>query len=234
MYHQVTDAKIIGPTVLETSKFAEQMTYLQTHGYKTITVSKLTEFMKGNIQLPSKTVVLTFDDGWKSSLNAVRILDEYNFSATFYIVSGFFKDPEYLTKNELMLLAQNKNFEIGAHSHTHFMEWTDKLDSLDSRIMIDEIAMSKTLIEHTIGIKVKSFAWPFGYIRDDVMKTIPGLGFTSTMLVTSDSNNSVGMSPLQVRRINIDGRCTLSDFEEMLQTKHVKACNDESNKTISR
>jgi peptidoglycan/xylan/chitin deacetylase (PgdA/CDA1 family) len=234
MYHQVTDSKPLGETIVGTSKFAEQMSYLQANGYKTITASELTEFLNGNIQLPSKTVVLTFDDGWKSGLNAVRVLNGHNFSATFYAVSGFVNDPEYLTESELMLLAQNKNFEIGAHTHTHFMEWADKMDSLDSRTMIGEIAMSKILIEHAIGVKVKSFAWPFGYIRSDVMKMISDMGFTSTMLVTSDSNNSVGMSPLQVRRINIDGRCNIVDFEEMLQTKHVKACNDESNKTISR
>lgn len=234
MYHQITDSKPAGNTVVSPAEFRNQMNFLKAKGYTTVTASELTKILTSGKNLPNKTVAITLDDGWRSSLEAIRVFDELGMSATFYAVSGASTDSSYLTESELMLIAQNKKYEIGAHSHTHFMQWSDNLDSLDSRIMIGEIVMSKILLEKVIGKKVTSFAWPFGYVRDDVMDKMADMGFTSTMLVTNDSKNSVGMSPLRVRRINIDGRCNISDFEQMLQTKQVKACNDENDKKISR
>lgn len=234
MYHQITNDKPAGETVISVSNFGKQMELLHRNGYKTITASELTNFLNGKISLPPKTVALTFDDGWKSTLNAVRILDSYNFSSTFYVVSGFSQHADYLTNNEILWLSHNPRFEIGAHSHTHFLEWTDNLDKIDSRTMAGEIIMSKILIESMIGKKVNSYAWPFGFVKDDVMKMTSSMGFTSTMLVTPHGKNSVGMSPLRTHRINIDGRCNMSDFEEMLQTKLSKACNDETNKATNR
>jgi peptidoglycan/xylan/chitin deacetylase (PgdA/CDA1 family) len=41
------------------------MRYLKTHGYRVISLKDFVEFASLRRQLPRKSVVLTFDDGWK-------------------------------------------------------------------------------------------------------------------------------------------------------------------------
>jgi len=234
MYHQFTSNKELGNEVITPSRFREQVAFLKMESYTTINMHELTEFMLGKIQLPEKTIAITIDDGWRSSLEAARILLDFNSTATFYIITNSFDDPQYLDRGEVGMLSRTANFEIGAHSHTHFMEWINSLSRIDLEIMNYEVSLSKSSIEQVIGKPVTSFSWPFGVYKDASIKYAENLGITSTVMVNNESRNSIGMSPLQVHRINIDGRCTISDFQKMLQTKKVKVCNDEDDKKIPR
>ena len=55
-----------GRLLMSASAFEEQMRYLKREGYHVITLRQFLEFATLRRQLPRKTVVLTFDDGWKS------------------------------------------------------------------------------------------------------------------------------------------------------------------------
>lgn len=46
--------------------FSNQMTYLKQAGYDTLSLYQLEAYLKNQINLPGKAVVLTFDDGLKS------------------------------------------------------------------------------------------------------------------------------------------------------------------------
>ena len=54
-----------GRLLMSASAFEEQMRYLKREGYHVITLKQFLEFASLRQQLPRKTVVLTFDDGWK-------------------------------------------------------------------------------------------------------------------------------------------------------------------------
>jgi len=224
MYHEVHETKAPGNEVVREARFREHMQFLKDNGYTTILVSELADFMYGNLELPIKSVAITFDDGWKSSLAAAKILEEFDFAATFYVMSGTFSDPQYFSENDVIRLSKNRNFEIGAHSHTHFMEWVSDLSKMDTRIMIGELFMSKTILEKIIKKPVKSFAWPFGYTRPGVIESASRLGFTSTVLVNAISNNSSGMTPLEIRRISVSGLCNATQLGEMLDSGRLNLC----------
>jgi peptidoglycan/xylan/chitin deacetylase (PgdA/CDA1 family) len=224
MYHQVHETKTPGNEVVREARFREHMQFLKDNGYKTILISELVDFMNGNLELPVKSVAITFDDGWKSSLAAAKILEEFDFAATFYVLSGAFSDPEYFSENDVIRLSENRNFEIGAHSHTHFMEWYSDLSKIDTRIMIAELFMSKTILEKIIKSRVKTFAWPFGYTRPGVIEYAKRLGFTSTVLVNAISNNSPGMTPLEIRRISVSGLCNATQLGEMIDSGRLNLC----------
>ena len=54
-------------SVLSVQAFEEQMDYLYENGFYTATLDELQAFMDGNITLPEKTVVITFDDSYLSN-----------------------------------------------------------------------------------------------------------------------------------------------------------------------
>lgn len=235
MYHRVDNTVAPGATVISKDNFRKHIKFLKENGYSTITMEELTEYLNGKINLPQKTVAITLDDGWKSFIDAGKILNDYDSKATFYVLSGVFDYRDYLTESELVQLSKNRNFEIGAHSHTHFMEWITDLSKIDLRIMVGEIAMSKAVIEKTIGKPITTFAWPFGYTRPEALEYTKTLGFTSTAMVNSSAKNSIGVSPFEIRRINIDGNCTIADLRSMVETGNLEECkHDESIKKADR
>ena len=108
-----------GRLVMSASAFEEQMRYLKREGYHVITLKQFLDFAALRQQLPRKTVVLTFDDGWKSFKEyAYPILKELGFPATLFIYTDFIGARIALSWPELKELAQ-EGFDIQAHSKSH-------------------------------------------------------------------------------------------------------------------
>lgn len=225
LYHRITTADSPSREVTRPELFRAHMKWLKDEGYTTLSVKQLTNYMSGNAQIPAKPIVVTFDDGWKDNLEAVKILEEYQQKATFYIISGFFANKKYLSEEDVVKIADNANFEIGSHTHTHFIAWESKIQSLDLCTVAVEMAASKRILERLIRKPVQSIAWPYGHHSDEAVKVASQLGYTSTMMVNRDSFNRPGNSALHTRRLNIDGTCTLFEFKEMLRTGHLKECS---------
>ena len=65
LYHSVdTSGSVIS---IQPSEFRIQMKYLKFNGYRTITLHEFIEHLSINRKSLSKTVVLTFDDGYKNN-----------------------------------------------------------------------------------------------------------------------------------------------------------------------
>ncbi len=227
MYHQVREDQSPSAEIVGIGQFQAQLRELINRGYTTVTIDQLTQFMNGTASLPSKAVAITFDDGWKSQLFAAELLAANRQTATFYILSGAFDDPQYMSRADIKALS-DRGFEIGAHSHTHFMTWVNNLDAIDQRIMNGELVQSKFTIEDVIGKPVTAFAWPFGYSREASITLAARLGFTSTAMVMDRPLNVAGGSALRISRININGRCSLRAFAEMVETGTRVNCNEQT------
>jgi peptidoglycan/xylan/chitin deacetylase (PgdA/CDA1 family) len=144
--------------------------------------------IKNKETLDPKTVVITFDDGYKDNLlNAVPILKKYNIPATFFITSGYINtdntlswDKKSVVKHPLMTWDEVRElvrmgFDIGAHTVNHINLGEASLDTARK-----EITRCKSHIEMEIDKEINTFAFPFGKrncIRDEVIKIIKEVGF---------------------------------------------------------
>jgi peptidoglycan/xylan/chitin deacetylase (PgdA/CDA1 family) len=221
MYHHITDELLPGQEMISPQVFAQQMKALDREGYKTLTVSEAIKHLDAG-DLPQKSIVLTFDDGWKSQLNAAGILAEHDFTGTFYIISGMVNMPRYMNVNDIRWVSER--FEIGAHSVTHFMDFINDLTKISSARMINEMVQSKSALERLLGKPVKTLAWPFGYSRPEVVEAIKARGFTSQMMIYTGAQNSKNNAH-GISRINIDGRCSLDSFLTMVKTGIEQRCS---------
>jgi len=92
VYHRVCDLQsdvlTPGKMSVSVSAFSEQMKYLSTH-YHSLSIDHLAEHLIMGKALPSKCVVITFDDGYLDNyINAYPILKRNNMQATFFISCG--------------------------------------------------------------------------------------------------------------------------------------------------
>lgn len=167
-YHSIDDSGSVISTAPRI--FRNQMRFLSDTGYRAIPVRELVATIQAKGPLPEKTVVLTFDDGFRNFYTeAFPVLAEFGFRATVFVVTDFCGghndwpgNPAELPRSELLSWEEIKEldeagFEFGSHTRTHA-----DLVKLSQEQVADELAGSRSAIQHQLGRDVTSFAFPFG------------------------------------------------------------------------
>lgn len=185
LYHHIKTLKpsdnVIerGLTVLP-SQFAAELAFLQRNGYHTVTAAQLTDALFGRTRLPSKPVVLTFDDGYSDVYaNAFPALQRLHMRATLFVVGYFPGQPRYMTWTQIEDMASH-GMDIEAHSLTH-----PDLTTLKWAEMWKQVIGSRQAIEQKLHRPVKVFAYPYGAYNAAVIWAVWRAGF-QTAFTTRD------------------------------------------------
>lgn len=203
------------------TNFEKQMGYLAAHNYSVISLSVLLKGLRDGL-LPPKPVVITIDDGFKSTYTlAYPILKKYNFSATLFLYTDFIeKNSSSLTWEEIREMTKN-NIEIGSHtlSHCNLLRYkeNESYDSYISRIK-KEIFLSKEILESKMGGKVKFFAYPYGVYSPIIKNIVIQAGYEGILNANSMSNN-LNADPFSLNRQIISGQSPLNSFIQILNQR---------------
>lgn len=204
--------------------FKWQLDYLAKH-YEFIKPKDLASYLSPGNSVKGRKILLTFDDGVRTNLEAAKELDNRAISACFFVVPGFVDCPideqkDYFVRNirpvinphidqepedfqsmtweEIRKLS--KNHSIGCHTFSHCMttEWnvSEELDR--------EIVLSKSLIEKQIGKQVDIFCSINNTLLsvNDAAKKKIRENYTWHFTTFGGINNP--LIPLAVQRINIE------------------------------
>jgi peptidoglycan/xylan/chitin deacetylase (PgdA/CDA1 family) len=216
-YHNFT--KDIGSSyIINIIEFEKQMNYLATHNYSVISLSELLKGLK-NGQLPPKPVVITIDDGFKSTFTlAYPVLKKYNFPATLFIYTDFIeKNNNSLTWGEIKEMTEN-NLEIGSHalSHCNLLKYkeNENYENYLARIQ-KEIFLSKEILESKIGGKVKFFAYPYGVYSPTIKNLVIQADYEG-ILNANSMNNTFNADPFSFNRQIIFGNNSFNSFIQIL------------------
>ena len=159
--------------------FAAQMNWLARSGYHTITTEDLHAYLSGVRGLPSKPVILTFDDGYADFYTtALPILRTHDFRADLYVVSGFVGRPGYLSAAQVRE-SDRSGIEIGSHTVTHA-----DLARTSAGGVRTELVDSRRYLEALLGHPVYSFCYPSGKFTGAVAYQVAAAGYhdgTTTM-----------------------------------------------------
>jgi len=152
--------------------FAAQMTWLARNGYHPITTNELYSYLSGARGLPSRPVILTFDDGYADFYNtALPILRSHDFTAVAYVVSGFVGRSGYMSA-EQVVAADRAGIEIGSHTVDHV-----NLARQSSAGMHYQVTASKQALERLLGHPVYSFCYPYGGFNSAAAWAVQSAGY---------------------------------------------------------
>ncbi len=107
-----------------------------------------------------KVVCLVFDDGWKTHVETASILDSYNFTATFAIITSYVGYPAYMNWAEISALANKRN-DIVSHTQTHV-----NLSSVDEKTLQSELLNSQKVLRSK-GYAADVSIYPYGEGADN-------------------------------------------------------------------
>lgn len=229
LYHRILsdtsnkDAANIG--VSEVS-FRKQIEWLDQWGYTAITFTDYSLFLEGILDLPKKPVIITFDDTYKDMYEyGFPILKKYGMKAVIFVVVdksittsvwdegigevfALLGQPEILEMNAA-------GFEVGSHTITH-----PRLTVMSLETAREELEQSRISLEILLNAPVKSFAYPFGLVNNQVKELVKESGYS--FACASYSGPPIFTDDLfEIRRIKVSNTSVRFLFWLQLQQIHI-------------
>ena len=175
MYHSIDYADKESTLHVTPENFKAQVEYLHDNGYKIITLGELVSHIESGIKYIPKTVVITFDDGFKDNyVNAFPVLVKYDMPATIFLISSYTNvNKKYLTRDQIRLM-NNHKINFGGHTRDNVYLPSIK----DNKGLFEQINGCKNDIEQ-IGINVEHFCYPTGGFNETVKELVRKAGYKS-------------------------------------------------------
>ena len=138
MYHHVSEHK--GALVTMTPEnFESHAKFLAESGYKTLSLDEFFAFKKGELELPKKSVLITFDDGWIDNyLVAYPILKKYSLKATIFVVTDWIErsSEDKRASNDIYIPNHNEGKRLAYDEPASaVMNWDDLSEMRDSSLV---------------------------------------------------------------------------------------------------
>ncbi len=169
------------------SDFGRQMDWLAENGYHPIDFGDLRAYLLGHGSLPSKPIVLTFDDGYRDMYTtAFPILRAHHFKGVAYIVSGFVNSPNNVSAEQVLEMDAN-GIEIGVHTVSHA-----DLTRISAGDLHREVYDSKAGLEALLGHPVHDFCYPSGRFNAAVVGVVQAAGFETATTTEPGVVHSAG------------------------------------------
>lgn len=226
MYHHVNPNP--GLVTVSPATFRTHMETIAANGYRAISADDFLLFLQGRHDLPAKSVLITFDDGYLDNyIHAWPVLQELGLKATIFAVTGWVDDgpvrrgdlpcPDHKTcmariregqGDEVMLrwaeieaMEASGTVEVHSHTHTH-TRWDKQLADPAARraALASDLSQSRNALKERLGREDRHLCWPQGYFDDDYVTVARELGFEA-LYTTRRHVNTRQTSPLDIGRV---------------------------------
>ncbi|WP_440118803.1 polysaccharide deacetylase family protein [Paenibacillus sp. QZ-Y1] len=214
MYHyiepKINHRETNNKSIIILEDFEANMKYLHDEGYSTITLEQLEQYVKGQIPLPQKSIVITFDDGYQNNYTlAYPVLKKYNFHASLFVIGSKLQDQPsafdpakktFISKQEMQ--AATDVFEFNSHTynlhHKGFQRCGNDVPvGLDTSLLDDDIKLMKEK-----GIDTPYLAYPFGYTSTQMIYQLQKNGYRMAFSVRPGFVRP-GDNPMKLPRLTV-------------------------------
>jgi biofilm PGA synthesis lipoprotein PgaB len=208
-YHDISDDPSGAGYTVSPAEFRRHLRILREAGWSFLSLSELLARKDRAGGIPPKTIVVTFDDAYRSFLEkALPILKEEGVKATVAVVSSFIDSPppdvpEMMTWEQLKAAEGSGFAEVASHSHDlHRFEVSNPYndtapsvttrryrnaekryedrDEYRGRIRAD-LRKSKAVLSEKLGRDVSVLAWPYGEYNEMARELAGKEGFAVTL-----------------------------------------------------
>lgn len=187
-YHRFA-AQVNDPMTIKTSVFDEQLKWLKNNGYTVISLEDAIQYLRGKIKIiPTKSVVITVDDGHKSVYSEMApLVKKYGIPVTLFIYPSAISNAPYaMTWKQLRELEETTLFCIESHTYWHpnFQREKKKLSSDEYEKFVDfQLRGSKQKLEEKMGHEVNYLAWAFGIYDKELENKAVRSGYAAALSI---------------------------------------------------
>jgi peptidoglycan/xylan/chitin deacetylase (PgdA/CDA1 family) len=178
-YHLIDDAppslfrgRFAREMTVSITSFDRQMTALRAKGYHTVTPYQVYRAISGLAPLPPRSVVLTFDDGYRDNFtNVFPVLRRHGYTATFFVITGAVGCKGYMSWPELREMS-TAGMLIESHTVTHPV-----LTRIPLLAVERELVQSRQALRHNLGVDSRVLCYPYGKYNPSVIDAARAAGY---------------------------------------------------------
>ncbi len=186
--------------------FDSHIKYLKENHFYATSMRDLELYIEGKIQLPEKSITLTFDDGWYVA-RTINILNQYQMLGTLFLIGSLANPNDY-----------NSPY-LEVHSHTWNMHKIGDCPSnigrggilcLDENTILEDLKKSRESLNNTTY-----FCYPFYDYNTRAIELLKKAGFTMAFAgELKDSKVRVGQDKYKIPRYVIVNTTSMDTFKK--------------------
>lgn len=209
MYHQLGDPPPGHPwPELYVSKdaFAAQLDWLDREGFHPVTLKEVLTAWREGRPLPDKPVVITFDDGYASTVQVgLPLLQAHGFPAVLFL-QGNLLNRAGAVSDAMVRTWLEAGMELGSHTMRHL-----DLTRASEKDLEAEVVGSRSFLETTFDIPVLTFAYPAGRADDRARSMVEQAGYEAAFTTRSACARAED-DPFLLPRLRVNGSDSLEAF----------------------
>jgi peptidoglycan/xylan/chitin deacetylase (PgdA/CDA1 family) len=178
--------------------FGAQMRDLARRGYHGVTLGQVFDYWRHSYALPSKPVVVSFDDGYASQYKeAFPVLRKLGWAGVLNLAVHNERVNGGMPLSELKKLVA-AGWEINAHTINHV-----DLTRVDAATLKHEVAGSRRIIRRQLYVPVDFFCYPSGRFNAAAIAAVKRAGYLGA--TTTQPGLARRAAPYTLNRIRIAG-----------------------------
>ncbi len=199
MYHHILPQSEINGmfadnnVVVSLEQFESDIQTLKQQGYQTIGLRQLNDYVRNGADVPEKSVVITFDDGYLSNkIYAMPVLEAADYTAVIFALTGWIEEhPQLFNVKGLQYLSWPEIKEMGHvfqfASHTdnlHLLAWNGqgKLTAVSQHELREDLQRSVKKLQGT-----SYFSYPYGHYNQTSRQLLEQEGIDLAFTVNPSS-----------------------------------------------
>ncbi len=181
MYHNIA-ANTPPSTSVTPERFRQHMDYLSDNGFTVWPLFKTLEHLATGKAIPEKTVVLTFDDAYRSVYDeAFPVLRAKGWPFTVFVTTQYIAEGyrHYMSWQQLREI-ERFGGETGNHSRTHrhlVRHRGDETKEQWRKRVISEIDQAQYILQQNVARPVRVVAYPYGEYSKELTELLRELGY---------------------------------------------------------
>lgn len=202
MYHMIRkDPSVQGKYTVSPEELEGDLAYLKEHGFETVDIGDLIDYVDYGTPLPDRPVMITFDDGFLDNhVYGTPLLEKYDMKAVINVVgvtTQQFSDQvdenpayAYLSWNNLKEMQATGRWEIQNHTYDlhknadgrNGAKWMKGETETHYRSIIepDLIKLQQALTDN-VGVTPTCVAYPYGAMSSGMDEILKEMGFRATL-----------------------------------------------------
>ncbi len=188
-YHEFSETLPETEMRIRTSKFRKQLEIIDQLGITVISLDDFIAWKRGDLSLPEKCVLLTFDDGWLSVYtDAFPVLKEFGHPFTLYLYEDYIDGGGRALTTAMIREMLEHGATLGSHSVTHprpshVRRMREEGPEVFDAYLRVELGQSREFLEEKFDVPVTTYAYPGGFLTEEMLALAPELGYTHLFTV---------------------------------------------------
>ena len=228
-YHKIVPegTEFSNGLLIAADTFDKEMKYLHDSGYTTLTLDEFYDWYTGKTEVPEKSVVVTFDDGYYGAYHlAYPIIKKYDQAATVFCIGHHIEDvtPEFDPNEtedhhigvDVIQKLKEEYPRFSFESHTFDMH--RKVDGKHPVDVFTEEQMQED-VDKNAAFGFRYLAYPWGDYNDTIKKVLADNGYNMAFAYKPSQYATRSDDQFAVSRIKISGKMKMKKFKKIVSGK---------------